>query len=101
MARLWSDDFVGTDPFNKLVTKREVLGMVQSGLLTVTSYERRILYLRVYGNTVIMAGSETVVWGGKMPFAGKTEELRFTAIWMKQHGHWQEVARHTNIVAQP
>jgi len=50
---------------------------------------------------VILAGSETVVWGGKMPNVGKTEQLRFTAIWMKQQGRFQEVARHANIVPQP
>jgi hypothetical protein len=50
---------------------------------------------------VIAAGSETVVWGGKMPNAGKTEHLRFTAVWMKQGGRWQEVARHANIVPRP
>ena len=48
----------------------------------------------VYGDTVIVAGSETALWGGRMPNAGKTEHLRFTAIWMKQRGRWQEVVRH-------
>ncbi|HTT23057.1 MAG TPA: nuclear transport factor 2 family protein [Candidatus Sulfotelmatobacter sp.] len=101
MARLWSDDFVVTNPLNKFVNKQQVLGMVESGFLVITSYDRRIEYARVYGNTVILAGSETVVWGGRMPNAGKTEQLRFTAIWMKQQGRWQEVCRHANIVAQP
>lgn len=101
MARLWSDDFVVTNPLNKFVTKQQVLGMVQSGFLVITSYERRIEYAHVYGDTVILAGAETVVWGGKMPNAGKTEQLRFTAIWMKQDGRFQEVARHANIVPQP
>lgn len=50
---------------------------------------------------MILAGSETVAWGGRMPAAGKTQQLRFTAIWMKQHGRWQEVARHANVVPQP
>jgi len=49
---------------------------------------------------VIVAGSETVVWGGKMANAGKTEHLGFTGVWMKQAGRWQEVARHANIVPQ-
>ena len=98
MAKLWSDDFVVTNPFNKLVTKQDVLGMVQSGFLVITSFDRRIEYARVYGDTVILAGSETVVWGGKMPNAGKTEQLRFTAVWMKQQERWREVARHANIV---
>jgi len=71
MARLWSDDLVVTNPLNKLVTKQEVLGMVQSGFLVITAYERRIEYARVYGETVILAGRETVVWGGKMPKPGR------------------------------
>jgi len=100
LARLWSDDFVVTNPLNKFVNKKQVLAMVESGFLVIPSYDRQIEYIRVYGDSVIAAGSETVVWGGKMPNAGKTEHLRFTAIWMKQNGRWQEVARHANIVPQ-
>ena len=100
MAHGWSDDMVVTNPLNKFVTKQQVLGMVKSGFLVITAYERRIEYVRVYGETVIVAGSETVTWGGQMPNAGKAENLRFTAIWMKQQGRWQEVARHANIVPQ-
>jgi ketosteroid isomerase-like protein len=100
LARLWSDDFVVTNPFNKFVNKQQVLGMIESGFLAITSYDRQIEYLRFYGDTAIVAGSETVVWGGKMPNAGKTEHLRFTGIWMKQGGRWQQVARHDNIVPE-
>ena len=98
LARLWSDDLVVTNPLNKFVSKQQVLGMVESGFLVITSFDRQIEYIRVYGDTVIVAGSETVVWGGRMPNAGKTEHLRFTGIWMKQRGRWQEVSRHANIV---
>jgi uncharacterized protein (TIGR02246 family) len=98
MERVWSDDMVVTNPLNKFVTKQQVLGMVKSGFLVITAYDRQIEYVRVYGDTVIVAGSETVTWGGKMPNAGKAENLRFTGIWMKQQGRWQEVARHANIV---
>lgn len=101
MARLWSDDFVVTNPLNRFVTKQQVLGMVQSGFLVISAYDRQIEYLRVYGDVVIVAGNETVLWGGKMPNAGKRERLRFTGIWMKQHGRWQEVARHANILPSP
>jgi uncharacterized protein YciI len=100
MANLWSNDLVVTNPFNKFVNKQQILGMVESGSLSIPSYDRRIEYVRSYGDTVIVAGSETVVWGGKMPNAGKTEHLRFTGIWMKQLGRWQEVARHANIIPQ-
>jgi uncharacterized protein (TIGR02246 family) len=100
LANLWSDDLVVTNPLNKFVTKQQILGMVESGFLVITSYDRSIEYVRVYGDTVIVAGSETVVWGGKMANAGKAEHLRFTGVWMKQAGRWQEVARHANIVPQ-
>jgi ketosteroid isomerase-like protein len=100
MARLWSDDFVVTNPLNKLVTKTQVLGMVNSGVLVITSFQRTVEYVRVYGDTVIVAGSEAVVWGGKMPNAGRAEHLRFTAVWMKHQGRFQQVARHANIVPQ-
>lgn len=98
MAQLWSDDFVVTNPLNKFVTKEQVLGMVRSGVLVITSYDRQIEYVRVYGDTAVVAGSEAVVWAGKMPNAGKSEHLRFTGLWMQQQGRWQEVARHANIV---
>ncbi len=100
MARLWSDDFVVTNPLNKFVNKQQVLGMMESGFLVVTSYDRKIEYIRVYGANVIVAGSETVVWGGGMPNAGKTERLRFTSVWMLQSGRWQQIARHANVVPQ-
>jgi uncharacterized protein (TIGR02246 family) len=100
MARIWSDDFIVTNPFNRFLTKQQVLAMAQSGALAIPSYQRDIQYLHVYKqDTVIVAGSETVVWGGKMPVAGRTQHLRYTAVWMLQNGRWQEVARHASIVA--
>jgi Domain of unknown function (DUF4440) len=47
MSHLWSDDFVVTNPLNKFVTKQQVLGMVESGFLVITSYDRQIEYVRV------------------------------------------------------
>ena len=98
LGRLWSDDFVVTNPFNKFINKQQVLKLTESGNLAFTSYDRQIEYVRDYRDTVIVTGLETVVWAGKMPNAGQTSRLRFTGIWMKQNGRWQEVARHANII---
>jgi uncharacterized protein (TIGR02246 family) len=98
LARLWSDDFVVTNPLNRFATKRQVLEMVESGVLVITAFDRQIEYMKVYGDTVILVGRETVTWSGKMPNAGRTEQLRITAIWMEQDGRWQQVARHANVV---
>jgi ketosteroid isomerase-like protein len=100
LKRLWSDDLVVTNPFNKFVNKQQVVGMIEAGTLALTSYDRQVEYVRVYEDTAVVAGSETVVWAGKMPTAGQTSNLRFTGIWMQQGGRWQQVARHANMVVQ-
>jgi len=100
LERIWSDDLVVTNPLNKFVNKQQVVGLIVSGTLAFTSYDRQIEYVRVYRDTAVVAGSETVVWAGKMPNAGKTSHLRFTAVWMRQNGRWQQVARHANIMVQ-
>jgi ketosteroid isomerase-like protein len=98
LAKIWSDDFVVTNPFNQFVSKQQVLGLVKNGVLAFKSYERNIEYVKNYGDTVIVAGSETCVWGGKIPIAGQESKLRFTQVWRQQGGKWQEVARHANII---
>src|SRR5690242_17175429 len=55
MARLWSDDMVVTNPLNKFVNKQQVLGMVKSGFLIISDYDRQIEYAHSYGNFVILA----------------------------------------------
>ena len=101
LKRLWSDSFVVTNPFNKFLDKQQVVGMTETGALAFKSYDRQVDYVRIYGITAIVAGSETVVWAGKLPTTGQTSHLRFTGVWMKQHGRWREVARHANMVMQP
>ena len=98
LAKIWSDDFVVTNPFNQFVTKQQVLALVKNGVLAFKSYDRNIEYVKNYGDTVIVAGSETCVWSGKIPLAGQESKLRFTQVWRKQRGKWQEVARHANII---
>ena len=100
LMRIWSEDFVVTNPLNKFVKRDQVIGLVESGVLAFTSYDRQIEYVRIYGDTAVVVGSETVVWAGKMPNPGKVMHLRFTAIWVRQAGRWREVARHANIVAR-
>jgi ketosteroid isomerase-like protein len=98
LARLWSDDFVVTNPFNQFVNKQQVLGLVASGVLAFDAYERHIEYVHAYGDVVVVAGRETVVWAGKIPLAGQTSQLRYTAVWARHGNEWQEVARHANLV---
>lgn len=101
LAALWADSFVVTNPLNQFVTKSQVLSMVDSHTLQFKDYERAVEYVRTYGDIAVVAGKETVVWSGKMPLAGKTSHLRFTAVWRRSAAGWQEIARHANIVPEP
>ena len=101
LSRIWSNTFVVTNPLNQFANKQQVLGLITSGVLAFRSYNRQIEYVGVHDNMVVVAGSETVLWAGKMPLAGKTSHLRFTAIWTQQGGQWKEVARHANIIPEP
>ncbi len=101
LAQLWSDDFVVTNPLNKVVTKLQVLAMVTGGMLSFKSYDRKIEQILHHGNMAIVIGSENVEWSGKMPLAGKLLPLRYTAIWLNTGAKWQEVARHANVVSVP
>ena len=98
LTRLWADDFIVTNPLNQLANRPQVLAMMTSGVLAFRSYDRQIEYLHAYGDVILVAGAETVVWAGAMPLAAKVSSLRFTALWMRRSGRWQEVARHANIV---
>lgn len=64
MASLWSKDFVVTNPFNKFLNKQQVIGLAETGMLAFSSYDRKIEYVHIYSGTAVVAGSETVVWGG-------------------------------------
>lgn len=99
LARLWSDDFVVTNPFNQFLTKAQVLALVNNGVLAFSAYERLPQYVRIYGDVAIVAGSETVVWAGHIPLAGQTSHLRYTAAWARHGNTWQEIARHASIIA--
>jgi len=100
LGRLWSADFLVTNPLNQVATKEEVLGMVKDGTLSFKSYDRRIEYIRHYGSLAVVIGSETVEWTGRMPLAGRPRNLRFTALWRVTDTHWMELIRHANIVPQ-
>lgn len=101
IERNFADDFVVTNPNNLFLNKEQVVDSVRSGRLAFSSYERQIEYFRVYGDTVIVAGTESGVSRGQTPPSGKMLRLRFTAVWRKQKGIWQQIARHVSILADP
>jgi hypothetical protein len=90
LQRLFSDDFVVTNPFNRVLNKQQVLEAVGSGRIKHTAYGREIEYLRVHTDTAVVMGREAVVDGGQ------TKHRRYTEIWLRRERRWRVIARHAN-----
>jgi ketosteroid isomerase-like protein len=92
LKRLCSDDFVVTNPFNRIINKQQMLEGVESGRIKHSVFERQIEYLRTYEGTAVVMGYETVIDDGP------TIHRRYTEVWMMQDGRWQLIARHANQI---
>ena len=100
LERLWSDQFVGNQPNNRVVAnKREVM----DALVPRSSYVRQIEFFRLDGDFAFIMGLETIVAATDAPgvglVAGQPTRRRFTNIWKREGGTWRLYARHANVIA--
>jgi ketosteroid isomerase-like protein len=97
---LLSDDFLVNSPRYDLQDKGQLMGLVRSGVLNVSSFAQSIENIRRYGDIAVVMGADTVVFAPPAPTAGRKIARRFTDIWRFQNGQWNFVARHANPVCQ-
>ena len=100
--RFYPADFVVTNPFNMFIGKKQVMERIRSDIIKYVRYEREYDAFRIYGDTVIVIGSETVVPApdAARPDAGETVRRRFTEVWLRRDDGWQKVARHASDITQ-
>ena len=93
LDKLIADDFVGTAPRGRIVTKRDVIPEEGSGGhgLSITAQDLKV---RVLGDTAIAVGRGLPKTQGQE----KRPELRFTVVFAKRAGSWQMVAAHLSAV---
>lgn len=100
LERLWSDQFVGNQPNNKVVADKRAL---MEALVPRSSYVRQIEFMRVDGDFAFLMGLETIVAAADAPgvglVAGQPTRRRFTNIWKRERGTWRLYARHANVIA--
>jgi len=94
MNKYWTEDFIVNNPFNEI----DQADRIKKGIVTYSSFIRESEAVRVFGNTVVVMGKETVVPKGNSPNAGKTINRRYTNIWMNREGEWRLVARHASVI---
>jgi len=96
---LMDDDVTVNHPTNKIVNeKKELLNLIQEGVIRYTSFERFPEKFLFFQDMVVVMGGEIVVPAKGAPNAGKTLERRYTNIWMNRGGKWRLTIRHANNV---
>jgi len=96
LERIFAPTFIVTNPFGQVLNAQQTLDRVRRGEIDFARFDRELDYVKVYGDTVIAAGRETMVPQGKMKGAGSVLELRITTVWHRENGRWREIARHTS-----
>ena len=96
---LMDDDVTVNHPTNRIVKeKKELLGLIDRGVIRYTAFERRPEKFLFYRDMVVVMGDETVVPAEGAPNAGKTLRRRYTNAWMYRDGRWRLAFRHANNV---
>lgn len=86
--RIVADDFFGTEPDGKRITKAELLAEVRTGeALASNRLNEDDVKVRFYGQTAVVNGSES--WKQK---DGKIGRFIWTDVFVKRNGKWQVVA---------
>jgi|SRR5688500_1895822 len=101
LKQVWAPEFLVNNPRNEISINRDAVFMAQrSGLIDYSSFERIIEQMQFQKNIVITMGYETFVSRRDFPgtMAGQTYKRRFTNIWMKKKGKWQQIARHASVI---
>ena len=103
LKQVWAPEFLVNNPRNDISTNRDaVLKTQKSGMIDYSSFERVIEQMQFQKDIVITMGHETFVSRNDIPGAkaGQMYKRRFTNIWMKKKGKWQQIARHASIICQ-
>ena len=100
---VWAPEFLVNNPRNDISGNRDSVLLTQkAGMINYSFFERNIERMQFQKNIVITMGSEIFVSKNDIPGAkaGQAYKRRFTNIWMKKNGKWQQIARHASIICQ-
>jgi len=96
IERNYAADYITTGATGLVRNKAEVIADLKSGAIKYESMTHDDVKIRVYGNTVVVIGLDSVKGVDKgQDISGRR---RFTRVWVKQDGRWRLVANHTTRV---
>jgi hypothetical protein len=103
LKQLWAPEYLVNTPRNEVTGTRDSIFLIQkAGVIDYSTYEKVIERMQFQKNIVITMGHETIVSKNdtRAAKAGQIYKRRFTNIWMKKNGKWQQIARHASIICQ-
>ncbi|HMK03021.1 MAG TPA: nuclear transport factor 2 family protein [Ferruginibacter sp.] len=103
LKKLWAPEFMVNNPRNNISENLDaVLAVQKAGMIDYSIFERVIERMQFQKDMVITMGREKFASRSDMPGvkAGVEYKRRFTNIWMKKKGGWQQVGRHASIICQ-
>lgn len=103
LKNVWAPEFLVNNPRNDISGNRDSVLLTQkAGMINYSSFERIIERMQFQNHFVITMGYETFVSRNDIPGAkaGEIYKRRYTNIWMKKNGKWQQIARHASIICQ-
>ena len=103
LKQVWASEFLVNNPRNDISGNRDSVLLTQkAGMINYSSFERVIERMQFQKNIVITMGYEIFISRNDIPGAkaGQAYKRRFTNIWMKKNGTWQQIARHASIICQ-
>jgi hypothetical protein len=96
---LMDDDVTVNHPTNRIVKeKKELLDLIDQGVIRYTSFDRYPESFLFFKDMVIVMGNEVVVPAQGAPNAEQSLKRRYTNVWMNRDGKWRLTVRHANNV---
>ena len=95
MQRLYADDYMYVHSNGVVLNKAQEIAESMSPNMAWTAHTSDDMKVRVFGNVAIVTGISTLTGSAKGYVAGPR---RFTEVWVKRNGRWQEVGGQSTIV---
>ena len=103
MKQYWAPEFMVNTPRNNVAPNRQAVLQIQAaGMINYSTFNKVIEQIQVQNDVAITMGYETIVSKTDIPGAkaGQSFKRRFTNVWMKKNGKWQQIARHASMICQ-
>lgn len=86
---IWADEYLGTAPDGRLVSKADLIAAVKSGALALESLEVDDLRTRLFDDVAVMTGHALVK--ANVDNEDYSGSYRGTGIFIKRQGHWEVI----------